>query len=124
MFQISMFVCNLLVPVLITVCGFMMYKRPPKEINDIYGYRTSMSKKNKETWKFAHDYCGRLWIKVGIIMLIVSIIIQIFFINSNNDTIGTMTCILCIIQTIILVITIIPVERALKQNFDKDGNKK
>jgi len=50
--------------------GYMMYKHPPKSINAIYGYRTARSMKNDETWKFAHDCCGRLWFKLGFILLI------------------------------------------------------
>ena len=41
-----------------------MSKYPPKEINGIIGYRTTMSRKNMDTWKFAHDYCGKLWLKL------------------------------------------------------------
>lgn len=53
-----MFVCNLLIPILMIVCGRMMWKYPPKEINRGWGYRTKRSMKNIDTWKFAHDYCG------------------------------------------------------------------
>ena len=35
-----------------------MYKKTPKEINGVVGYRTKMPKKNKDTWKFAHNLTG------------------------------------------------------------------
>ena len=35
-------------------------KKAPKEINSVFGYRTSMSMKNKDTWEFAHKYCGKV----------------------------------------------------------------
>ena len=61
-FFIAMFLCNLLMPLIMLIGGYCIYKNPPKEINGLVGYRTTMSKKNKDTWTFAHDYCGRLWI--------------------------------------------------------------
>jgi len=101
----------------------VMYKHTPKNINGIYGYRTKMSMINLETWKFAHDYCGRLWWKIGWILLIPSIVIQFLFINCNENIIGMVGGILCTVQVIILVASIIPVEKALKANFDSQGNK-
>ena len=51
---ISMFLCNLLVPLVMLIGGYYMCKRPPEDINSAMGYRTKRSKKNKDTWKFAH----------------------------------------------------------------------
>jgi len=101
-----------------------MYKFPPKEINGLIGYRTAMSKKNKDTWAFAHDYCGRLWIKFGIVLLILSIIAQIPFANSGEKTIGILTGIIEAVQLAALLGSIIPVERALRKTFDKNGIRK
>lgn len=123
-FWMFMFFFNLMIPLLMMIFGRMMYKHAPKTINRVYGYRTKMSMKNAETWKFAHDYCGRLWLKTGCMILILSIIAQLPFLHSDQDTIGTVGCILCIIQTIALICSIIPVERALKANFDKEGRRR
>lgn len=70
------------------IAGYMMYKHPPKEINGVIGYRTTRSRKNIDTWKFAHDYCGRLWLKAGFVLLIPTIIAQIPFVKSSDSTIG------------------------------------
>ena len=119
-----MFFCNLLIPVLMIVCGKMMWKHTPKNINGIIGYRTTRSMKNMDTWKFAHDYCGRLWWKIGWIMLIPSIIVQFPFFNSDDNMIGVVGVILCTIQCVILIISIFPTERALKRNFTDDGTRR
>ena len=76
------------------MCGFFMYKNPPKEINGIIGYRTSMSKKNIDTWKFAH---------------------------SSENSIGYMTLIVEGIQLVVILGSIVFVERALKKTFDENG---
>ena len=120
-FYIMMFICNLLIPIVMLICGFFMFKYPPKEINGIIGYRTTMSRKNKDTWKFAHDYCGRLWFKIGLVLLIPTIIIQIPFAYSSENTIGYMTLFVEGIQLVTLLGSIVFVERALKKTFDENG---
>ncbi len=79
---------DLLIPVMMIGFGRIMYKHTPKDINYIFGYRTTRSMKNDDTWKFAHEYCGRLWYKIGLIMLIATVIVHIPFYNSSKDTIG------------------------------------
>jgi uncharacterized membrane protein len=120
-FYIMMFTCNLLIPIVMLICGFFMYKYPPKEINGIIGYRTTMSRKNKDTWKFAHDYCGRLWFKLGLLLLILTIIIQIPFAHSSDNVIGYMTLFIEAAQLVGLLGSIVFVERALKKNFNEHG---
>lgn len=120
-FFITMFICNLLMPLIMLIAGYCMYKKPPKEINGWVGYRTNMSKKNKDTWTFAHDYCGKLWIKLGLILLLPTIIVQIPFVHCSDDTIGIVACIVEGVQLIVLLASIIPVEKALKNTFDENG---
>lgn len=112
-----MFFCNLLIPALLIISGRMMWKNCPKKINGIIGYRTSYSMKNMDTWKFAHDYCGRLWWKIGWIMLFISILIQIPFFYCNENCIGVVCGVICTIQCIILIVSIFLTENALKKTF-------
>lgn len=123
-FWVFMFICNLMIPPIMIIAGRMMWKHCPKEINAVIGYRTSASMKNMDTWKFAHEYCGRLWWKLGWIILVPSIIIQILFINSTEDTIGIVGGIICTVQMVVLIAAIFPTEMALKKNFNKDGSRK
>ena len=120
-FFIAMFICNLLIPLIMLIGGYCMYKNPPKEINGLVGYRTTMSKKNKDTWVFAHNYCGRLWIKLGLILLISTIIVQLPFVHSGDNTIGILTFIVEAVQLVVLIGSIVPVEKALKHTFDENG---
>ena len=116
-----MLVCDLLVPITMILCGRMMWKHAPEKINGVMGYRTPRSMKNMDTWKFAHDYCGRLWWKIGWIMLIVSVIIHFPVYGMSDDVIGWTGGILCSIQCIVLIVSIFPTERALKKTFNKEG---
>ena len=123
-FFIFMFICNLLTPLIMITAGFLMYKKPPKEINGLIGYRTAMSQKNKDTWFFAQTYCGKLWLKIGAALSIPSVIVQIPFINAGEDVLGTLALVIEFIQIAVLISSVFSVEKALKRTFDENGNRK
>ena len=57
-----MLVMNLLIPATMAGFGRAFLKKAPGKINYAFGYRTSMSMKNKDTWDYAHKFCrGELW---------------------------------------------------------------
>ncbi len=113
------------VPITMYFAGKMMKNNPPKSINGIYGYRTTMSRKNMDTWLFAHDHAGRVWEKVGKMMMIITGIIHIplYFVD-NEDVLAISGLILTMIQLIVLILSVIPTEKALKENFNADGTRK
>lgn len=122
-FFIVMLFFDLLIPLIMIVAGYFMYKNPPKKINNVYGYRTKRSKMNQDTWAFAHDYCGRLWVKIGLILMVLSIAAPIPFINSGDDAVGIASGIIVGVQGLVLIASIFPTEMALKREFDKDGKR-
>ena len=73
-FWIFMLLMDLIIP--LTMIGFGRYlmKNNPKEPNALFGYRTAMSLKNKDTWAFANTYCGKIWYVCGWILLPVTVI--------------------------------------------------
>lgn len=101
-----------------------IFLNAPKEINGIFGYRITMSMKNKDTLKFAHTYCGKIWYVGGLILLPISILAMFMVIGEIENIIGTVGVILCFVQLVPLADAIIPTEKALKKNFDKNGNRK
>ena len=119
-----MLICDMLIPLSMLGFGILMLKRPPKDINSLFGYRTTMSMKNMDTWKFAHSYAGRLWWKIGLITTIPTIAAHIPFYNANEDMIGFLGIIVMTVQCLILVASIFPVENALNKAFNKDGTRK
>ena len=98
-----MLTMDLLIP--FTMIGFGKYflKKVPKEINMIFGYRTAMSMKNKETWEFAHKYCGKIWYVCGWIMLPVTVVFLLLTIGKSEDYVGTVGGVICIVQLIPLI---------------------
>lgn len=124
MFFTAMFICNLLIPIIMIIAGYLIYKKPPKKINAWIGYRTKLAKKNKDTWNFAHNLCGRLWIKTGLILVILTIVAQIPFAQSADDIVATASSVIEGVQVIVLLGTIIFVENELRKTFDENGNRK
>lgn len=123
-FWIFMTVSNLLMPALMILVGWIFLKHPPQTINWVYGYRTPMSTKNQETWDFAHQYCGRLWWRIGWIMLVPSVLVMLPLIGKGEKVIGTVGGIAMTIECVVVLAAIIPVEHALKKEFDKNGNRR
>ncbi len=101
-----------------------MYQHCPKQINGMVGYRTSMSMKNMDTWKFAHDHAGKLWWKIGWIILIPTILIHIPLFSASDNAIGGLSVIVIMVQLPFLIGPIFSTEKALKNNFNEDGTRK
>lgn len=120
-FWIFMLVMDILIPFTMIVFGCFFKKNAPKDINYLFGYRTKMSMKNKDTWEFAHLYIGNLWLKIGWILLFISFVGMLLVIRKSENIIGTAGGIICNVQLIFLVGTIFPTEAALKKMFDKNG---
>ncbi len=122
-FWLFMLIMDLLIPFTMIIFGAIFMKKAPDSINPVFGYRTTMSMKNRDTWEFAHQYCGKLWWILGITLLPITIIPFLFLLGKDNDRVGIVGGVLCLIQLIPLIGSIIPTERALKRTFDKNGNR-
>ena len=118
-----MLAVDLLVPAIMIFAGRGFKKCPPKSINHFYGYRTRMSMKNQDTWVFAHKYCGKLWVKWGFAMLIPTAIAYIVLIGADIESISVAGGVICVLQSLIMLWTIYPTEKALRREFDENGQK-
>lgn len=123
-FWIFMLIMVLLIPVTMLGFGKLFLNKPPKDINCVFGYRTTMSMKNKDTWEFAHKYCGRIWYICGWIMVPLSVIAMLFVTGEDYNMIGMVGGIICFVQLIPLIVVVVPTERALRRVFDGDGKRK
>lgn len=64
-----------IVPFVMMLSGYFMYKHTPNKINKFVGYRTSNSMKNKDIWNCSNQSCGKLWIKIEIVILIINVLL-------------------------------------------------
>lgn len=123
-FWIFMLVVNLMIPVVMIGFGRYFMKTAPREINTLFGYRTARSMKNQDTWVFAHKYCGKIWSVTGLVMLPVTLVLMLLIYGKSEDTIGLVGGAITFAQIIPLIVAIVPTERALKKNFDENGNRR
>ena len=123
-FWIFMLVMDLIIPAAMIGCGRFLQKKPPKSINATFGYRTTRSMKSQEAWDFAQTYCGRLWVRLGLALLPLSVIPLLVVLGRDMAVIGNTAIIVAAVQLIPFLGSIIPVERALKRTFDENGAQK
>lgn len=123
-FWIFMLIADLLIPFTMLMFGRYFLKKAPKEINMVFGYRTAMSMKNQDTWVFAHRYCGKIWYVCGLVLLPVTVIALLFTLGKSEDCIGTLGGMICMVQLVCLMGSIVPTEIALRKTFDKNGNRR
>lgn len=108
-----------LVPVSMLAVGVIFSFFPPKHINDWYGYRTSRSRRDQESWDFAHRYCGHLCLKNSFILLLLSLGLVVIFSHLSDAVLAMLT----LVQIIPFLVVIAKTEKALKATFeDSDSN--
>ena len=109
---------HLILGPLMVLLGFIFKLFPPKNINDIYGYRTKRSKLSQDIWDEANSYSPMLMIGVGVITSVVQVV---FYYTMEFETgIGAAAGLL----VVLLLCTIPMTERHLKKNFEDKGNRK
>ena len=123
-FWIFMLATGLLFPAIMILFGTVFMKTAPKKINYIFGYRTDMSMKNRETWEFAHKYMGKLWFRLGFLLIPITVIPMLFVLGNSENVVATVGLIVGFVNTVTLIVPIFFTEKALNKAFDKDGNRK
>lgn len=106
-----------LVGIICIVVGFIFKAFPPRKMNSIYGYRTSSSMKNQDTWNVAQKYSANTFIIFGFIFVALEFVLSYLI---ENIGIGYENMIILIG----LVIMIILDEVHLTKVFNKDGSRK
>ena len=123
-FWLFMLAAVLLVPLVMLGFGTRFLRHPPKRINGVYGYRTTRSMKNQDTWTFAHRTCGRLWRMLGLILLLLSLAVMLPLAGRPEGLVGLWGIVLEGVQLAVLIGSLFPVEAALKRTFDDSGLRK
>lgn len=110
---------HLLIGPLMFLISLIFVYFPPKEINSLYGHRTTISMKNQDTWNEANKRSALMILLVSAITCIFQLIGIIF--KFNLDTIFLNATIVLVAG---LIMGMLIVEKQLRSIFDKDGNRK
>ena len=122
-FWIFLFAMALPVPLLLVGLGVLLQKKPPQNINSLYGYRTARSKQNSDTWQFAQRYCGRLWVRVGAVLIVLTVGLFLLLLGKPMETVESVGTAASLFQVVVVIGTIFPVEHKLKKTFDANGQR-
>ena len=117
-----MFVSVMLIPVVLFLFGKFFSKDVPMGINAFCGYRTKRSMKNENTWAFANKYWGRLAAKLAVLSAVLTARAMALVYNGDEGAVTAVASISAAIQIIMLIVSVILTEKALKAAFDKNGD--
>ena len=103
-------------PIVMYFCGYLLKHCADAKINGWIGYRTNRSRQSRETWEFANNYAGRLWIRwSGFLLLGTAIVTVVLYFAGANAEIWSP--IVMLLQVAMMILTIPVVEKALKKRF-------
>lgn len=103
----------LLIGVIMFVAGFVLRFIPPKNINALYGYRTSRSMRSQEAWDFAQRYSGKALLVAALAYTAVYFIIMYSAIlESSEEAFFFLPLMIACFASVFWT-----VERKLKQRF-------
>lgn len=112
------FIITLLAPVAIFVVGIAWKVSPPPFDRDSgLAYRTALSSSSQEAWAFAHKHCAKLWIRIGLILCVITVVLMAAFRESYRSfflwLIGGQMLFFCCSAFLVDIL--------LKSNFDEQG---
>nr|WP_300325408.1 SdpI family protein [uncultured Anaerostipes sp.] len=123
LYSIFIYISLILIPLTMICFGLYFRHGGPKKINPAFGYRTSRSMKNEDTWRFAHQHCGKIWFRWGILLLIITSVFYFYRLMTSSPA-GLSEDKIVIAQVVVLILSILPTELALRKTFDRQGNRK
>lgn len=121
-FRVLMAFAVLLIPGIMIFFGRIMMDHPPKTINAAYGYRTTMSMINQDTWDYAQAACANRWRRWGRVLALITLIVLFFALRrpAFADVLGFYTA----FETAFLLASVAATEIDLRRTFDQKGDRR
>lgn len=118
----------LLIPALMVVMAIILYYKQPTQINQLYGYRTSLSMKNQDTWVVANRLASEcfLYTSIGFIAVLILLLTAIGKAGLFGwfGSFRSLFLIIAVLSTVLVLLPIVVTEYKLKQIFTSDGARK
>ncbi|KAA8999806.1 SdpI family protein [Paenibacillus spiritus] len=89
--------------------GWILKRFPPRSINSIYGFRTSLSMSTETRWREANRYCAVLFMICGAVLLGIGMILNLFLRTEIS------VILLAILMLASFIVIIARVERRIKK---------
>lgn len=94
------------------ISGILGSVRPPKKVNQFYGYRTKLARSSQEHWDFAQSFSSKLMIAQGLYLILMSLIPLIQRLNNYLEVFLSIFLLL-----VSLYIIVSKTENELKKKF-------
>ena len=120
-YWVYMVVLDLIPPFIMIILGKLM-KKASKSMRTKIAFRTKMSKKNRNTWRYAHNFCGNFLFNMGGVLMVMALNILILVAERDNLSIGIIAKTMCLLESVAIAIPFAATELALKIKFDSNGN--
>lgn len=115
---IAAFVLAMVTPLSMFILGNIWKRKIPSR-DSFLSYRSELALKNDETWNFAHENISKLWVRVGVITAILSIILLRVFADHYTDFILW----LLMGQMVFFCGSVFFVDSLMKAVFDENGTR-
>jgi uncharacterized membrane protein len=104
--ELVKYILPIIILVVFSAGGLILYLFPPKKINGIYGYRTPRSMKNQSNWNYAQKLGGKYMMIFAVVISITQMILgyAITSLNNNLDYIMPFQLITMIVLMIIMLV--------------------
>ena len=123
-FWIYMTFMAIIVPLVLIAVGLYYTKCPPEKIYTDFGYKTSLTLKNDDIWAYAHQLCGKTWIKLGLIMIPLSIAIMVIPLFISENAMSFFSVALFALQCVAVFFSFRKTKATLLTVFDEEGNRR
>lgn len=99
------------------IAGLFLFIFPPKNINGLYGYRSSFSMKSQEIWDYAQKHAGKQMMKAGLILFVIG---GLFYLLSIPSELAVIFELIALLVVVILMLYF--VDKHLRNQFPIDSS--
>ena len=108
-----LFAASLVMPCIMLVLGLRWLGHPPASKNAFFAFRSDLSLRSEETWRYAHHYIGKTWVHSGLILLVVTAAAMWF----GRKYYEMFLLWLIVLQGVLFAFSLFPVDGALLRKF-------
>ncbi len=105
---------QLLISIILLIAGLMLKITPPQKINTVFGYRTSLSMSNHESWKLGNRISANILIFGSLFLIMINVVS--FFVKSNEIL---LTAVYLASVIVVLALTFLITQKRLKTRLQK-----
>lgn len=97
------------------ILGYFMAKKPPKDINSLFAYKSKSATKSQERWDFAQSFAFRELMNLGFFLTLTCLIGRFIELDNQSQIIAGLALVI-----FTLVLLVFKTEKAIKDIYGKN----